>query len=252
MNKNIILVKYQENVADNMSSYALAKIIEKQTGDKICYENRPTLRNNFEKYMTNFNMSYSFVSSTRIEEITKKSFEFSKLSTKNTTKNKLIKTKQFKFDNIQHLDNEIIKDFNFKNKDFIVNFDLLEQITTKNSIGIYINSLDIKNGDINFNFISKSTKRLNKYIKNPKLFIFSTVEFEIQNDLVMDYEIVSLEDWREEFYFLKNCKHKIILNTQNSYSLGLWAALINQKDYYYTAYEKKLKCKNLPKNWIGI
>lgn len=252
MNKNVIIVKYQDNFADNMSSYALAKIIEKQTGEKICYENKPTLRNNFEKNMTNFNMSYNFISSTRINEISKKAFELNKMNSKIPTKNKLIKAKKFEYNYIKYLDNEIIKDFDFKNKDFIVNFDILEQITNKNSIGLYINAQDIENNNIDYDYITRSVKRLNKYIKHPKLFIFSSANIKIQGNLMMEYEIISTEDWREEFYFAKKCKHNILLNSQHSYSLGLWAALTNQKEYYYTAYDKKLKCKNLPKNWIGI
>ena len=253
MNKNVILVKYHEDFADNMSCYALAKIIENQTGEKICYENKPTLRNNFEKYMSSFDMKYNFISSTRIKEIAKKAYEFNSYNKKNLkNKSKLIKNKSFKLENIQYLNSEIINNFQFKSSDFIVNHDILEEINTQNSIGLFIDENDIKENLINYNFILEAAKRLNKYVKRPKLYIFTKKNLNGLKDILIDYKIITIDDWREEFYFLKSCKHKIILNSKYSYSKNFWASILNQKNYYYTIYDKKLKTKKLPNNWIGI
>lgn len=251
MNKNVILVKYQENFADNMSCYALAKIAESQTGEKICYENKPTPRYKFEKHMANFNLNYNFMSSTRVQEIAKKAYELNKAKNKiKTNKNKLIKNCNFNLEDIELIDSQIIKDFEFKNTDFIVNHDILEEITHQNSIGLYIDCEDAKENLVDYDFILKATRRLNKYIKKPKLYVFTKKNLSGLKDIVIDYKIISLEDWREEFYFLKSCKHKIILNSTKSYSKNLWAAILNKKDYYYTIFDKKTNSKNLPKNWI--
>ena len=68
----------------------------------------------------------------------------------------------------------------------------------------------------------------------------------------MNYEILDLGDWREEFYFLMQCKHKIIHCTQNSYSEGLWASVLNGKNYFYVAFDKKLKPSKKFHNWIAV
>lgn len=254
MEKNLVLVEYQKNFADNLSSYALAKINENQTGEHFYYENSPILRNNFENKMSYFQIDCNFLSTNRIQELAKNACEFHRVKTNLPVQNhnKIIKRCKFKFSDIQYIDDEIIKSLCFKNTDFILNYDILEEITKTNSIGLYINHEDYKQNLVDFKFIRVAAKRLNKYIKQPKLYIFTSVKFENKLNLDIPYKIFNLENWREEFYFLMSCKHKIHLNAKNSYSICLWAGILNKNNYNYFIYDKNLKGKNLPKNWIGI
>jgi hypothetical protein len=67
---------------------------------------------------------------------------------------------------------------------------------------------------------------------------------------VLQQSIVNLYDWREEFYFLTNCKHKIILNSANSYSEGFWASVLNEKSYNLNVIESEIKTRKIRPNWI--
>ena len=263
MNKeNIIVLKYQENFADNLSLCAYGKILENETQRKCFFENNSKKRENFENFMANFKMDYNYISTARIENITKKSYLLSRLYindkqihkeiSKKRNSNSILNLKYFKIDDIKHLSNEITSGFKFNNTSFIQNFDILEEITNTQSIGLFINPKDLQNNEVDYNYITNATKRLNKYIKKPKLYIFSDLKVNNKINSYIDFKIYNLKDWREEFYFLKNCKHKIILNSTNSYSEGLWSAILNQKDYSINIYDKKLKVQNKYDNWIGV
>ena len=65
-------------------------------------------------------------------------------------------------------------------------------------------------------------------------------------------EIINNLNWMEEFYFHKECRHKIILNSDNSYSQNIWATILNEKEYNLIAYSKKAKVKNLKNNWVKV
>ena len=51
----------------------------------------------------------------------------------------------FKIDDIPKITDELKTKFDFKNTDFIVNYDILEEITETNSIGLYISPKDKHN-----------------------------------------------------------------------------------------------------------
>lgn len=258
MEENLVILNYHDNFADNFSSYAYSKILEENSGISCCYENKTSLRTAFEEKMSYFDMEYKFISSARIEKLTKKADNLNKyyINSKDIAKKKIkrgiINLKHFNLDDTKYLPKDLISVFNFKNNDFIVNYDILEEINSKNSIGLYISKKDIDDNKIDFKFIKKATKRLNKYLKKPKLFIFTNADLDFKIDSYIDYEIVNLRDWKEEFYFLKSCKHKIILNSQNSYSNGFWAALMSELDYHYIVYDKNLNQKTKKLNWIAV
>ena len=67
MQENITLIKYQDNFADNFSSFAYGKMIEEQTGQKCYFENNPKSRDDFEKKMSCFDLKYSYISSARAQ-----------------------------------------------------------------------------------------------------------------------------------------------------------------------------------------
>lgn len=244
MNNKLLLIKYQDNLADNLSAYAQAKIIAQDTQYKCCYENTSKLRDDFEKKMSCFNLECYYISKNRANDIN--SMAKDKIS-KYSSKNFYLNLKQFKIDNISKITTELLSEFNFKNTDFLFNYDLLEEIKSENSIGLYINNSD----KIQENYIKKATKRLNKYLKNPKLYIFSQNNIYQNLNIDIDYKCINLSNDKEEFYLLTCCKHKIIHNSPNSYSHGFWASILNQKEYNFVIFDKKLKVKNKKHNWIA-
>lgn len=258
MEENFVILNYHENFADNLSSIAYSKILEEKSGVNCCYENKTALRTKFEEKMTYFDIDYKFISSARVETLTSKPNNLNKfhINSKDISKKKfkrgIINLKHFNIDDVKFLPSDIISSFNFKETDFLINHDILEEILSQNSIGLYIDELDAKQKNIDTEYIQKATKRLNKYLKKPKLFIFSKNSLNLDLELYIDYKILNIRDWKEEFYFLKSCKHKIILNTNNSYSNGFWAALINEKEYYYNIFDKKLNQKTRKRNWIAL
>lgn len=259
----IVVLKYQNNFADNLSQIAYAKILESSSGRKFYFENDTKSRLVFDKVMSNFNLDIDYISKSKVDTIAKKSYLFSRnLINNNKIKRELTRKRKsdtilnapiFKIDDIKHLSDDIINQFKFLNEDFIVDYDILEEIKSTNSVGIFISEKDIKNDDIDYDYIHKSVFRINKYIKKPKFFIFSSSKQDITLNVDnINYKILSIKDWREEFYFLTECKNKIILNSPNSYSEGFWSAVLNQKDYGIYIYDKKIKAKSAPYNWIGI
>ena len=253
MKENILLIKYQNTFEDNFTSYAYGKIIEKQTGMKVFYENCPNLREKFEKNMSDFSLKYNYISTNKVKEICKKAYL---LNTKNieNIKNKshYINISNFDLNNLNLLNHEIINDLKFNNTNFLLNYDLLEEINDTNSIGLFINKIDVDVEFIDYNYIYNATKRLNKYLKQPKLYVFTSKNTDLKLNSYIDFKIINIDNRKEEFYLFNKCKHKILINTPNSFSSSFWASVISQKEYNYVCFDKKLKFKNKPKNWIKI
>ena len=257
--ENIIVLEYQENFADNLSSLAYGKILENNTNTHCYYENEKKKRKAFEHFMSSFNIDYNFISTSKIKKLTESAFlknklyindnKIKKIINNKNPKNRIINLAHFRISDIDLISENIKNMIKFAKYDFLINYDILENIQNNQSIGLYISEKDVDKLDNNYIF--EATKRLNKYIKQPKLYIFSRKKIENINSYIK-YEIIDLSDWREEFYFLTNCKHKIILNKKNSYSEVFWAAIINQKDYAINIFDKKLKPNKKYKNWIGI
>lgn len=124
--------------------------------------------------------------------------------------------------------------FELKNLDFIKNRDILDEIINRNSIGVFIDCNDEFN-DKNKKYIKNALKRLNKFIKKPKLYIFSKNN-NIKLDTFVVYEIVNIYNPKEEYCFLSNCKHHIILDTEKSYSMNFCSSIVFQKEYSYAVY----------------
>lgn len=257
MDNDLILLEYQENFADNISTLAYSDILKKNVETKCCYENLTKKRDVFEKNMSNFSIEYDFTSSARVKKMIDSAYNLNKfyISNKVIAKSKKIKKgilnlKYFQIEDRELLSKDFIDKVKFNNVDFIKNYDILEEILQNNSIGMYINPKDTNK--IDYNFIKNATKRLNKYLKKPVLYIFSKNLNADKLDLCIDYKIINLNDWKEEFYFLKSCKHKIIPNLENSYSQNFWATIIAEKSYFYNVYDKSLKQKCTKNNWIQI
>lgn len=250
---NLIILEYQEDFCENFTSFAYGKILENRTNAKCFYENNPSKRNKFELKMKYFNIETNFISTNRVKSITKKALNYEKIDKiKNKIQNCLIDLKHFRIRDLNLITDEIKEKFNFSNNNFIISYDILEDIESTQSVGLYISEEDLLNNKIDFEYIYNATKRINKYIKKPKLFIFapSKIKTMIKSDI--DYKIVNYLNWSEEFYLLKQCKHKIIPNYGKSYTKTFWASVLNSKYYSINTYSKKEYNKNINKNWISI
>ncbi len=257
---SVVIVKYQDNFADNLSEIAYCNIIEKNSNKNWFFENKVEKRDPFEKKMANFNIDYKYISSNKVQSIIEKSYFFTRKLIQGDKINKEIKSKNkadkfldikhFKIDDISLISDSTKNSFRFNNYDFIVNFDILDEITSNNSIGLYCNKNDVD--EIDKNYIYNSANRLNKYLKKPCLYIFANKKFDLEPvKMNLDYKFLNLVDWREEFYFLTKTKNKIILSNQNSYSEGFWASILNDKNYL-TVFNKEIKPKNIPENWLAV
>jgi len=248
MDKNLVVLEYQDNFADNFSTYAYGKIVENKFSHNCVYENTTSKRQHFENIMSNFNLSYSFISKSRVDKIENKSpyLDYKDFDLKRLEKDKIVTLNQFRINDIDYLNKDIKASFDFINTDFIKNHDILEEIISNNAIGLYINQNDV----INFEYIKSAAKRLNKYIKHPILYIFSKGIKEL--DINIKYRIIDLHDWREEFYFLKSCRHKIIHCTKYSYSEGLWASILSDNEFGYVVYSKEMYEGEKIKNWFAV
>ena len=248
MDKNIIVLKYHNNFAENLSNYAYGKILEKNSNCCCVYENDPDKRNNFEFLMNDFNLECNYLSKTRTDELARKSgyMDYSEINSKRIKKSRVADINLIMPSEADKITDDIKCLFNFQNREFIVNHDILEDIFSHNSIGLYISKDDLPD----VKFINAAIKRLNKYIKQPKLYIFSEHIFEIDDSICARF--LNLSDWREEFYFLQNCKHKIIHGINESYSVGFWASILSNKPFYYVVHSKKLRPSKKFINWIAI
>ena len=248
MDKKLAILEYQNSFADNFSTLAYGKIVEKKFYFDCVYENTTQKRVNFEDKMNNFNLPYLYMSKSHIDKVSAKSkyMDYRDIKHKSLNKNQIINFDSFRIEDIKYLTKDILSMFDFNNLSFLKNYDILEEITSSNSIGLYINTED----DIDLKYINDALIRLNKYVSKPVLYVFTAKELDCE--FCIPYQKLSLDDWREEFYFLKSCKHKIIYCTKNSYSVGFWASVLSQKNYYYNIYSKKLKQHCEYANWIEV
>ncbi len=243
-----VILDYQDNFTDNFSTIAYAKILENNENIECFYKNNDCERNDFEKNIQNLYMDFDFISSKKASDIVSTSYFLNKLFLKNKklfdkcVKNNVISRKKFDIEDEQYLNDEILKLFKFKNTEFIKNFDILDNILSENSIGLYISDKDnLSTKD--YDFIYSAINRLNKFVKNPRLFIFTSCE-SLKLNTFVDYSIINLFNWKEEYYFLSNCKHHIILNKPNSFSLNFWSSLVYSREYSYRVFNKNTKIKN--------
>ena len=254
------IIEYQESFADNLTNIAYAKILQNKTEDKFYFINNPIKRKKFERDMENFSLDFNYLSKNQVQLITSKSYKLTRKLIKeerilkdiklNIKNNKALNIRHFSINDIDSIPKDLFNDFKFKKTDFIINYDYLDEINSTNSIGLFINKKDM--GDIDFNFILKSSIRLNKYLKKPVLYIFSKGKINIDLSLMpIKTKIVDIVDWREEFYLLTKCKNKIILTNENSYSAGFWSSVLNDNTYL-VAFDRRLNPKNYPENWLKI
>ncbi len=236
MNKeNFIILKYQNNYIDNLINSLFGLVLENLSNKQCVYENLSDKREILEDFLLNFDLKFDYLSTFHIDSLKKKCgiINNEKKLIKNLNKKKFdnknifLDIKTFNLENFPFLINDIKKIFTYKNLDFIINFDILENITKTNSIGIYINEKDYS--EVDFDFIDRALIRLNKYIKQPRIFIFCDSGLKKDLKLSFNYSIVNTNTEKEEFYFLSKCKYKIIPDLKNSKNKSLLATFLGKK-----------------------
>ena len=246
--KQCLVLDYSDTIMDNFSTLAYAKIIQNLNNIEYFYENDTNKRNMIENYMSDFDIDLNFISSKKVSDIVGKTYFLNKIFLKNKRlfnkcvfHNILFKNK-FDISDIHLITEDIKAMFRFKDLSFIKNFDILDDILSTNSIGIFISSKDEFNNQDAF-YLKKSVKRLNKFVKNPKLFIFSDSN-SINISTFINYQIVKISNWKEIYYFLSNCKHHVIFNKKNSYSMNFWGSVVLNKEYSYCVCKRNKYLKN--------
>ena len=151
----------------------------------------------------------------------------------------------------QGIENDIKKDFRFKNQLDNKNLEILNEIENSNSISIHIRRGDYMSPE-NYNmygciatptYYKKAIKVIEEKVENPTFFVFSNdmdwVKKNIQiNSRVFYIDINSGNGSYKDMQLMSNCKHNIIANS----SFSWWGAWLN---------ENKNKIVIAPKKWIN-
>ena len=149
------------------------------------------------------------------------------------------------------IENDIKKDFQFKNQLDNKNLEILNEIENSNSISIHIRRGDYMSHE-NYNmygciatptYYKKAIKVIEEKVENPTFFVFSNdmdwVKKNIQiNSRVFYIDINSGNGSYKDMQLMSNCKHNIIANS----SFSWWGAWLN---------ENKNKIVIAPKKWIN-
>ena len=149
------------------------------------------------------------------------------------------------------IENDIKKDFRFKNQLDNKNLEILNEIENSNSISIHIRRGDYMSPE-NYNmygciatptYYKKAIKVIEEKVENPTFFVFSNdmdwVKKNIQiNSRVFYIDINSGNGSYKDMQLMSNCKHNIIANS----SVSWWGAWLN---------ENKNKIVIAPKKWIN-
>ena len=149
------------------------------------------------------------------------------------------------------IENDIKKDFRFKNQLDNKNLEILNEIENSNSISILIRRGDYMSPE-NYNmygciatptYYKKAIKVIEEKVENPTFFVFSNdmdwVKKNIQiNSRVFYIDINSGNGSYKDMQLMSNCKHNIIANS----SFSWWGAWLN---------ENKNKIVIAPKKWIN-
>ena len=151
----------------------------------------------------------------------------------------------------EEIENDIKKDFRFKNQLDNKNLEILNEIENSNSISIHIRRGDYMSPE-NYNmygciatptYYKKAIKVIEEKVENPTFFVFSNdmdwVKKNIQiNSRVFYIDINSGNGSYKDMQLMSNCKHNIIANS----SFSWWGAWLN---------ENKNKIVIAPKKWIN-
>ena len=175
---------------------------------------------------------------------------------------------------------ELLKEFNFKDKNRFNELSIYNQINQPNTVGICLRQnrfnegrgkLNIENINKSKNFVDEQISYINKSVKflysksnNFNFFIWSNNKLK-ENDERFDfkYKFIDLDKYKQIFdlrilslYLLKHCQHHIV--TPSSFNWwGAWLSMNSNKIITRPneSFFSEFKLNNLdfwPKNWIKI
>ncbi len=272
-----IIVNLIGGVGNQMFQYALGYVVSKITGFELCvdlssYENYKV--RNFE--LNKFNIDIKLAEKYECDLLNRKHF-FKKTLYKD--KKKIFYRNVLKIKHSAYLKgfwqsekyfadfkDDIFSLFEFKDKNFIVNQDLLEDIKNSNAVSInlrlgdYINNNENKR--IHFvckkDYYSNALKYISQKVDNPKYFVFSDDIDGSKEFLPQGYDFVyaNTANWQEDMYFMTQAKHNIVANS----SFSWWAAWLNKNldkivlapDKWYTKAAKINDKDVVPESWVKI
>lgn len=150
----------------------------------------------------------------------------------------------------KNYEDEIRKEFTFKNELDLENCKLLHEIKSLNSVGIHVRRTDFYNpynirthGSVNISYYNEAILYMRRKIDNPTFFIFSDdLKWVKQNFfLTSDICLVNNNYGKKNYidmFLMSNCKHNIIANS----SFSWWSAWLNSN---------LSKIIIAPKSWYG-
>lgn len=273
----MIIINLIGGVGNQLFQYATAKAIAINCGfdlkiDISDFENYHT--ENYELY--NFNIKEKFATMCEIETLLKHRKVFKKYYYKEKKSKfmpQILKLKNsaylegyFQTEKYFYNIKDIIKkEFTFKNNDFLINKDVLNEIQNENSVSINLRGNDYINDKEIAKYFNVCTKKyydnaisyINKKMENPKFYIFSD-DMNYAKEFFKskkDFKIIETANWQEDFYFMQNCKSNIIANS----SFSWWCAWLNNNPEKIVVAPKKwnnnpnMAQKNIvPNDWIKI
>ena len=272
-----IVVNLIGGVGNQMFQYALGYVISKKTGfelllDLSAYNDYKT--RNFE--LSNFSFDYKVANVEDFSELNKKHFLKKTLY---KDKKKTFDSSVLKIKNSAYLKGfwqsekyfldyrcDILKLFEFKDKNFIKNIELFSDVQNSNSVSINLRLGDYVTNEVNrrVHFVCKKEYYANalKYIAqkvdSPKFFVFSD-DLEAAKEYLpdgYDYVFANTANWQEDMYFMSQAKHNVVANS----SFSWWAAWLNQNpDKIVVAPSKwfrdeaRINDKDfVPKSWVKV
>ena len=139
------------------------------------------------------------------------------------------------------IENDIKKDFRFKNQLDNKNLEILNEIENSNSISIHIRRGDYMSPE-NYNmygciatptYYKKAIKVIEEKVENPTFFVFSNDMDWVKKNIQINSRVFYID-----MFLMSKCKHNIIANS----SFSWWGAWLN---------ENKNKIVIAPKKWIN-
>ena len=139
------------------------------------------------------------------------------------------------------IENDIKKDFRFKNQLDKNNLEILNEIENSNSISIHIRRGDYMSPE-NYNmygciatptYYKKAIKVIEEKVENPTFFVFSNDMDWVKKNIQINSRVFYID-----MFLMSKCKHNIIANS----SFSWWGAWLN---------ENKNKIVIAPKKWIN-
>lgn len=162
----------------------------------------------------------------------------------------------------------LLQDFMPKGALSTKNNEMLEKITSSNSVSLHVRRGDYANnantmkvhGLCSLDYYQKAVDYISSKVDNPHFFLFSDDPEWVKGNLKLDYlttivDINSGDDGIFDMNLMKNCKHNIIANS----SFSWWGAWLNQNMQKIVIAPEKwfndspLDTKDVvPENWVKL